>query len=194
MGEYCEYEYDEKENSYQLDCCNWRAVTEIENQSLIVTVNNRVYKLINEEINFKSFYEFTQDFRYQLAPLAAERIGVSLQCARCGGDGKTDWVEKVMKKNKNIIPMPHKRDPYGRVLKFRVSLTKNPHISQEHQDDHPFFILGNLTDYLEKGITHQFIYTSLPHLNNYDELCPACYGSGLRIISDNETKLVASER
>jgi hypothetical protein len=189
-----EYSYDKELGKYQLNCCDWTSVTEIQDTPLLVTVSHKVYAINDKDLTFEGFYTFTQARMYSPALLAGEKVGVSLPCPRCGGDGKTDWVEKVMKKQKNTIPMPHKRDPHGRVLKFRVPLSKNPHIPQTEKHDHPFFKLDFLITYLEKGITHQFVYTSLPHLNKAEELCPSCYGSGLRIVSDKETELVVSER
>jgi hypothetical protein len=187
------YSYDKELEYYKLDCCDWRAVIEIKQEPLLVILGHKVYKLLDKKTTFENFYKITQDGKYRPTPVPAEEIGVTLPCARCGGDGKTDWVQKVMKKDKNIVPMPHKRDPYGRILKFRVPIGKNPHVKQEPAHEHPFFALGYLTDYLEKGITHQFIYTSLPHLHREEELCPSCYGSGLRVIADDKTELVVFE-
>lgn len=188
------YSYDKELGYYQLDCCDWRAVTEIKNEPLFITVGHKVYKLLEKKVTFNDFYEYTQANKYKPTPIPAESVGVTLPCPRCGGDGKTDWVEKVMKKDKNIVPAPHKRDPYARILKFLVPISKNPHVKQEPQHDHPFFVLGYILDYLDKGITHQFVYTTIPHLTMSEELCPTCYGSGLRMIADDQTELVVSER
>jgi hypothetical protein len=191
-----ELTYSKRHKCNRLNCCDWKAVTEIPGEPLLVTINQNVYILSNKKITFEEFYKFTQDHKYKVARLAAEIVGVTMPCGRCGGSGKTDWVEKVMNKNRNKIPFPHKRDPYGRVLKFSVPITINPHITErtfQYGTESPFY-LGYITDYLKRGITHHFIYTSLPHLKISEELCPACYGSGLKIIAHEETKLITSKR
>jgi hypothetical protein len=183
-----EYELDEKKNEFMLNCCDWQAITEIaDDVPILVTVFFRVYRLLDIKIRFKDLYDATQKNMYKETKFEAQFIGASVACHMCYGKRRLDWIEKIMRKRS--FPDENKRDPYARVLKFKVPIKYNPHLSDKNVYINPFFTDTFLDD-LKKKVTHQYIYTSYPTIDTHEEYCPKCYGSGLREITNNQIVLV----
>ena len=188
------YEYKTEDGTYVVDCCDWRGAIEISADTpLLVIIDHKIFKLLDDSLRFDQFYTFTMLNKYKPAMLEGNLLGVCLPCPRCNGDGKTDWVEKAMKRTSNRTPESYKRDPYSKVLMFEVPLEVTPHIPKLQRDyADSFFMMDTVKAYKKKGVTHQIYYTSYPHLIWQEEYCPTCYGNGLRAISCDGVKMIGS--
>lgn len=186
-----EFELDPEKNEFVLNCCDWQAITEIVDEApILVTVFFRVYQILDIKIRFKQLYDATQKNMYKKIKFKARFVGVSIPCPKCYGKRKLDWVEKIM--TKRSYPPPITRDPYARVLKFKIPVKYNPHIPSKDMDYMNPFFTDNFLHRIQKDITHQYIYTSYPNIETHEEYCPKCYGSGLRELSNSGVVLVKS--
>ena len=173
------YFYDSKIKQFVANLFNWQSVTALDECSLSVVVNFKVYSLSDITMTFQQFYEIIQYYD-KMGPRRFPCIltGVILPCSRCSGNGQLDWVEKVMAQIPiNTPPDPYKRDTYTKIRKFKVpSKSYVPPMEC-------FFPDLKIENCHSKNCT---VYISRPHLKECKEYCPECFGSGTNIIRNCE--------
>ena len=133
---------------------NWRAIAETEdgNNLMVVAHNYRLFKI--EDITLKEFYDNNKNkgtikktFYYD---------SCKLSCLTCNGNGRVDWIQKVMNQDTKHIP---------------------PNLKRYIRDPNHITIFDNTSDYENM----KSLYGSIPHLHIGHEICPQCRGTGLRL-------------
>jgi len=173
------YFYDSKIKQFVANLFNWQSLTSLNDCSISVIVNFKVYKLTDITMTYQQFYEIIQHHN-EIGPCCfpCQLTGVMLPCSRCSGNGQLDWVEKVMVPTPiNSPPDSYKRDVYVESLKFKVP-SKN-YVSPMKC----FFPDLKIENCNAKNCT---VYVSRPHLKDCKDYCPECYGSGTNVIKNCE--------